>query len=222
MLLQPRAAAGRRSHFATSLNSPCPPDRCAKEAARGGNSQADCRFCGPTWIRTKDDPVMSRGLSPLSYGPVQKAPGNFQSGAARYRQRAVERADRPAILCDGGDLCKRQPRRAVFGPCETLGRAVTCRAWQEWGVAIKLWLKSDKCLLVRRQRGGIERGGKWAKSGRRDLNPRQPAWKAGALPLSYTRKVGVRGLEPPTPASQTLCATNCATPRSGAIIAGLA
>ena len=39
--------------------------------------------------------------------------------------------------------------------------------------------------------------------------------------LSYTRArrqpwpaaVGARGLEPPTPASQTLCATNCATPR---------
>ncbi len=27
----------------------------------------------------------------------------------------------------------------------------------------------------------------WGGSGRWDLNPRQPAWKAGALPLSYTR-----------------------------------
>ena len=50
-------------------------------------------------------------------------------------------------------------------------------------------------------------------SGRRDSNPRQPAWKAGTLPLSYSRimltncrpyLVGVRGFEPPTSASQTL------------------
>ena len=28
--------------------------------------------------------------------------------------------------------------------------------------------------------------GRW--SGKRDSDPRQPAWKAGALPLSYSRK----------------------------------
>jgi hypothetical protein len=32
--------------------------------------------------------------------------------------------------------------------------------------------------------------------------------------LSYSRAVGVAGLEPATPRSQTVCATNCATPRS--------
>jgi hypothetical protein len=52
---------------------------------------------------------------------------------------------------------------------------------------------------------------KW--SGRRGSNPRQPAWKAGTLPLSYSRRVGVRGLEPRTSWSQTKRATNCATPR---------
>src|SRR3972149_5192720 len=30
-------------------------------------------------------------------------------------------------------------------------------------------------------------GAKW--SGKRDLNPRPPAWKAGALPLSYSRSL---------------------------------
>ena len=46
------------------------------------------------------------------------------------------------------------------------------------------------------------------QSGRRDSNPRPTAWKAETLPLSYSRllPVGARGFEPPTPASQTLCA----------------
>jgi hypothetical protein len=40
------------------------------------------------------------------------------------------------------------------------------------------------------------------------IEPSQPAWKAGALPLSYTRKmVGVAGFEPATLWSQTRCAT---------------
>src|SRR5690242_8769735 len=61
---------------------------------------------------------------------------------------------------------------------------------------------------------------KTGKSGRRDLNPRQPAWKAGTLPLSYSRwmrlgdLIGVRGFEPRTSWSQTRHATNCATPRT--------
>src|ERR687897_3935459 len=51
----------------------------------------------------------------------------------------------------------------------------------------------------------------------RGIEPPSPAWKAGALPLSYTRKalkvvpisfaVGARGFEPPTPCSQSRCAT---------------
>ncbi len=54
----------------------------------------------------------------------------------------------------------------------------------------------------------------WKKgSGRRGSNPRQPAWKAGTLPLSYSRNVGVRRLELRTSWSQTRRATNCATPR---------
>ena len=52
------------------------------------------------------------------------------------------------------------------------------------------------------------------KSGRRDSNPRQPAWKAGTLPLSYSRVVsGCADFEPRTSWSQTRRATNCATPR---------
>ena len=37
------------------------------------------------------------------------------------------------------------------------------------------------------------------ESGRWDSNPRHPAWKAGTLPLSYTRipRVGGEGFEPP-------------------------
>jgi hypothetical protein len=55
------------------------------------------------------------------------------------------------------------------------------------------------------------------KSGRRDSNPRQPAWKADALPTelhppalaccSTQTVVGTRGFEPPTPCSQSRCAT---------------
>jgi hypothetical protein len=51
----------------------------------------------------------------------------------------------------------------------------------------------------------------------RGIEPPSPAWKAGALPLSYTRMasrarlsrslVGARGFEPPTPCSQSRCAT---------------
>ena len=55
----------------------------------------------------------------------------------------------------------------------------------------------------------------WA---RRDLNPRPPACKAGALPtelsahfLESTYKlVGARGFEPPTPGSQNQCANRTA------------
>ena len=43
------------------------------------------------------------------------------------------------------------------------------------------------------------------------IEPSRPAWKAGALPLSYTRKikkmVGAAGVEPATPWSQARCAT---------------
>ena len=42
------------------------------------------------------------------------------------------------------------------------------------------------------------------------IEPSRPAWKAGALPLSYTRKikmVGAAGFEPATPWSQARCAT---------------
>jgi hypothetical protein len=51
----------------------------------------------------------------------------------------------------------------------------------------------------------------------RGIEPPSPAWKAGALPLSYTRSlvafmVGARGFEPPTPCSQSRCA-NQAAPR---------
>ena len=41
------------------------------------------------------------------------------------------------------------------------------------------------------------------------IEPTQLAWKARALPLSYTRviMVGAAGFEPATPWSQTKCAT---------------
>jgi hypothetical protein len=44
-------------------------------------------------------------------------------------------------------------------------------------------------------------------SGKRVSNPRQPAWKASALPTElFPPMVGVRGFEPPTPCSQSRCA----------------
>ncbi len=42
------------------------------------------------------------------------------------------------------------------------------------------------------------------------IEPSRPAWKAGALPLSYTpqiKMVGAAGFEPATPWSQARCAT---------------
>src|SRR4051794_38705957 len=61
------------------------------------------------------------------------------------------------------------------------------------------------------------------KSGRRDSNPRQPAWKAGTLPTELLphivdQPVGVRGLEPRTSCSQSRRATDCATPRRNFIL----
>ncbi len=54
------------------------------------------------------------------------------------------------------------------------------------------------------------------------IEPAPPAWKAGALPLSYTRTnkttiarakvVGEGGFEPPTPWSQTRCAAAAPLP----------
>ena len=35
------------------------------------------------------------------------------------------------------------------------------------------------------------------------IEPTYPAWKAGVLPLNYTREVGVTGFEPATSWSQT-------------------
>jgi hypothetical protein len=41
------------------------------------------------------------------------------------------------------------------------------------------------------------------------IEPTRPAWKAGVLPLNYTRimMVGKTGFEPATPWSQTRCST---------------
>ena len=51
------------------------------------------------------------------------------------------------------------------------------------------------------------------------IEPGYPAWKAGVLPLNYTRimfkMVGVTGLEPATSCSQSTRAPICATPRYG-------
>ena len=50
---------------------------------------------------------------------------------------------------------------------------------------------------------------KW--SGKRVSNPRQPAWKASALPTElFPPLVGVRGFEPPAPCSQSRCASQTA------------
>ena len=45
------------------------------------------------------------------------------------------------------------------------------------------------------------------------IEPTYPAWKAGVLPLNYTRRtelrceIGVTGFEPATPWSQTRCSS---------------
>src|SRR5437899_1651402 len=52
----------------------------------------------------------------------------------------------------------------------------------------------------------------------RGIEPPSPAWKAGALPLSYTRDghctlpVGEGGFEPPTACPQSRCATTAPLP----------
>ncbi len=53
------------------------------------------------------------------------------------------------------------------------------------------------------------------------IEPGYPAWKAGVLPLNYTRiMVGVTGIEPATSWSQTTRAPICATPRSVVYLKG--
>jgi hypothetical protein len=42
--------------------------------------------------------------------------------------------------------------------------------------------------LTRKESADIPTGSEVRWSGRRDSNPRHPAWKAGTLPLSYSRK----------------------------------
>ena len=40
------------------------------------------------------------------------------------------------------------------------------------------------------------------------IEPTYPAWKAGVLPLNYTRKVPSSGIEPETQGFSVLCSTN--------------
>ena len=40
------------------------------------------------------------------------------------------------------------------------------------------------------------------------IEPTYPAWKAGVLPLNYTRKVPRTGIEPVTRGFSVLCSTN--------------
>ena len=72
-------------------------------------------------------------------------------------------------------------------------------------------------LSYRRMRRHGHQNADQKESGRRDSNSRQPAWKAGALPAELHPPVqpaaptdlvvGTRGFEPPTPCSQSRCAT---------------
>ena len=51
------------------------------------------------------------------------------------------------------------------------------------------------------------------------IEPTYPAWKAGVLPLNYTRifnSIGVTGFEPATPWSQTRCSSQ-AEPHPGSL-----
>src|SRR5205823_14821820 len=51
------------------------------------------------------------------------------------------------------------------------------------------------------------------------IEPSSPAWKAGTLPLSYTRVVGEGGFEPPTACPQSRCATTAPLPVARAMVA---
>ena len=55
-------------------------------------------------------------------------------------------------------------------------------------------------LLVRQMLSQLSYGPKIIKMERvKGIEPSQPAWKAGTLPLSYTRMVTHRGIEPLLP-----------------------
>ena len=113
----------------------------------------------------------------------------------------------------GQKPCKTEARLAGFEPA-THGLEVRC--------SIHLSYRRTSCGPPRR--APRRAAWPWAarpntplKSGRRDSNPRQPAWKAGALPTELHPPVhpgapiraviGTRGFEPPTPCSQSRCAT---------------
>ena len=57
------------------------------------------------------------------------------------------------------------------------------------------------------------------------IEPTYPAWKAGVLPLNYTRKsglrceIGVTGFEPATPWSQTRCSSQAEPHPAGLTLA---
>ncbi len=102
-------------------------------------------------------------------------------------------------------------RPAVPGPGrERAGRGPP--EWSEWiGQDSNLQPRSYEHLALPLSYRSAERVA--------GIEPAYSAWKADALPLSYTRttrpgeaglQVGERGFEPPTPASQTLCANRAA------------
>lgn len=118
--------------------------RCHVEAEhRTAHIRSEARS-GPTWIRTKDQPVMSRPLCPLSYGPVQSR-GFLRRSAAGFHQplrRATLKAgggnrtrnsslegcgntflQRPRVNAQSGrpDLNRRplRPKRSALAVCAT-------------------------------------------------------------------------------------------------------
>src|SRR5882672_12876781 len=76
------------------------------------------------------------------------------------------------------DLSQELWSREIWSPCPGLNRRP--RPYQ--GRALPTELHGPECRASSKTRS---QGHGW--SGKRDSNPRPPAWKAGALPLSYSR-----------------------------------
>ncbi len=136
-----------------------------------------------------------RDLNPRPLGPQPSAlPTELRS--PQYLPNAPTRVGR----CSGSQPSRTKARLGGFEP-PAHGLEVRCSIQ----------------LSYRRLRRYGHQNADQKESGRRESNPRQTAWKADALPSELhppvqpaaptDPMVGTRGFEPPTPCSQSRCAT---------------